>query len=104
VAVERVINPLLLFASAAVGFGGAPWVAFAVGASMIVLLGLPAQLDLLRRYRSQPKADVILIAMFKTGLAIAGSFASAWVGYGLRHLLWHLSAAASAGLSHSTIA
>ena len=100
---ERVINPLLLFGTAAVGFGGAPWAAFAAGASMIVLLGLPAQLDLLKRYRSQPKADVILIAVFKTGLAIAGSFASAWVGYGLRHVLWHLSATASAPLSNSTI-
>jgi len=102
--VERVINPLLLFATAAVGFGGAPWAAFAVGASMIVVLGLPAQLDLLRRYRRQPKADLVLIAVFKTGLAIAGSFASAWAGYGLRHLLWHLSATAYADLSNSAIA
>ena len=88
---ERVINPLVLFAAAAVGFGGAPWMAFAVGASMIVLLGLPAQLDLLKSYRSQPKFDLVLVAMFKTGLAIAGSFACAWAGYWLRYVIWRLS-------------
>ena len=88
---ERVINPLVLFAAAAVGFGGAPWAAFAVGAFMIVLLGLPAQLDLLKAYRSQPKVDLVLIATLKTGLAIAGSFACAWAGYWLRYVLWHLS-------------
>jgi len=88
---DRVINPLVLFAAAAVGFGGAPWAAFAVGASMIVLLGLPAQLDLLKSYRSQPKADLVLIATLKTGLAIAGAFACAWAGYGLRYLIWRLS-------------
>ena len=88
---ERVINPLVLFAAAAVGFGGAPWAAFAVGAFMIVLLGLPAQLDLLKAYRSQPKVDLVLMATLKTGLAIAGSFACAWAGYWLRYVLWHLS-------------
>jgi len=88
---ERVINPLVLFAAAAVGFGGAPWAAFAVGAFMIVLLGLPAQLDLLKAYRSQPKVDLVLIATLKTALAIAGSFACAWAGYWLRYVLWHLS-------------
>lgn len=88
---ERIINPLVLFAAAAVGFGGAPWAAFALGASMIVVLGLPAQLDLFKSYRSQPKFDVVLIAMLKTGLAIAGAFACAWAGYGLRYVIWHLS-------------
>lgn len=88
---ERVINPLLLFATAAVGFGGKPWLAFVVGSSMIILLGLPAQLDVLKGYRSQPKTDLVLIAVFKTGLAIAGSFVSAWAGYWLRYLLWRIS-------------
>jgi hypothetical protein len=88
---DRVINPLVLFAAAAVGFGGAPWAAFAMGATMIVLLGLPAQLDLLKSYRSQPKVDLVLIATLKTGLAIAGAFACAWAGYGLRYLIWRLS-------------
>jgi len=89
--VERVINPLLLFAAAAVGFGGKPWLAFVISGSMIVVLGLPAQLDLWRGYRRQPKADLILVAVFKTLLAVAGSFASAWAGYWLRYLLWRLS-------------
>jgi hypothetical protein len=88
---ERIINPLLLFAAAAVGFGGAPWVAFAVGASMIVLLGLPAQIDLLKSYRRQPKFDLVLMATLKTGLAIAGTFACAWAGYWLRFVIWRLS-------------
>jgi hypothetical protein len=88
---ERIINPLLLFAAAAVGFGGAPWVAFAVGAFMIVLLGLPAQMDLLKSYRSQPKVDLVLMATLKTGLAIAGTFACAWAGYWLRFVIWRLS-------------
>jgi hypothetical protein len=88
---ERIINPLLLFAAAAVGFGGAPWVAFAVGASMIVLLGLPAQIDLLKSYRSQPKFDLVLMATLKTGLAIAGTFVCAWAGYWLRYVIWRLS-------------
>ena len=88
---ERVINPLVLFAAAAVGFGGAPWVAFAVGAFMIVLLGLPAQMDLLKSYRRQPKADLVVIATLKTGLAIAGTFACAWAGYWLRYVMWRIS-------------
>ena len=88
---ERVINPLVLFAAGAVGFGGAPWAAFMVGAAMIVLLGLPAQLDLLKSYRNQPKVDLVLIATLKTGLAIAGAFACAWAGYWLRYAIWHLS-------------
>jgi len=91
VTLERVITPLVLFAAAAVGFGGAPWVAFAVGASMIVLLGLPAQMDLLKSYRSQPKVDLVLIATLKTGLAIAGTFACAWAGYWLRYVIWRFS-------------
>ena len=88
---ERVITPLVLFAAAAVGFGGAPWVAFAVGAFMIVLLVLPAQMDLLKSYRSQPKVDLVLIATLKTGLAIAGTFACAWAGYWLRYVIWRFS-------------
>jgi hypothetical protein len=81
----------VLFAVAAVGFGGAPWPAFIVGAAMIVLLGLPAQLDLLKSYRSQPKVDLVLTATLKTGLAIAGAFACAWAGYWLRYVIWRLS-------------
>jgi hypothetical protein len=54
-----VTNILLFFASAAIGFGGAPWMGFAIGAGMIVLLGLPQQRDFLRRFAGQPKTDVI---------------------------------------------
>jgi hypothetical protein len=80
-------NTLLIFASAAIGFGGAPWLGFAIGAAMIVLLGLPQQRDFLRRYAGQPKTDVYFVMLFEIGLAVAGALASAWVGYGLRYLL-----------------
>jgi len=82
-----VINALLMFATAAVGFAGVPWAGFAVGASAILVLGLPAQLDVLKRYRGQAKTDIILIMLFRVGVAAFGAFASAWVGYGLRLLL-----------------
>jgi hypothetical protein len=79
-----------MFAAAGIGFGGRPWEAFAVGASLIVLLGIPQQLEDLKRYRRQPKADVILGMIFRVVLAIVGAFASAWAGYGLRYVLAQL--------------
>jgi hypothetical protein len=82
-----VINALLLFATAAIGFGGKPWAAFAVGAGMIVLLALPEQRQILKQYRGQPVTDIVLAMAFKVGMAVAGAFVSAWAGYGLRYLL-----------------
>jgi hypothetical protein len=79
-----VINASLMVAAAGIGFGGSPWPAFAICGVFVVILGLPAQLDILRRYAGQPKTDVVLVMLFETGLAIAGTFASAWAGYGLR--------------------
>jgi hypothetical protein len=84
------VNALLMFATAGIGFGGTPWHAFAVGASLIVLLGIPQQREELKRYRRQPKADIVLGMIFKAGLAVAGAFASAWAGYGLRLVLAQL--------------
>ena len=63
---------------------------FAVGAALIVLLGLPQQRDFLRRFAGQPKTDVYFVMLFEVGLAIAGAFASAWVGFGLRYLVARL--------------
>jgi hypothetical protein len=81
------INALLMFATAGIGFGGWPWAAFTIGASAIVLLGAPAQLEILNRHAGQPVTDIVLAMMFKVALVVAGAFASAWAGYGLRNLL-----------------
>ena len=66
------INALLIFAAAGVGFGRAPWAAFAISASLILLLGSPKHLDLLRRFAGQPRTDVYFVILFEVGLAIAG--------------------------------
>jgi hypothetical protein len=71
----------MMFTAAAIGFGGSPWVGFAIAASMLVLVGLPQQLALLQRYAGQPKTDIILGMLFESGLAVAGAFVSAWAGY-----------------------
>ena len=42
-----------------IGFGGAPWVACALGVVAVVVFGLPAWVDLLRRYAGQPKTDIV---------------------------------------------
>ena len=84
------VNALLMFAAAGIGFGGSPWAGFAIGASLIVLFGIPQQLALLKRYRGQPKADIVLVMLFEVGLAVAGVLASAWAGYGLRYLVKRL--------------
>ena len=60
---------------------------FAIGATMIVLLGLPQRRDFLRRYAGQPKTDVYFVMLFEIGLAVVGALASAWVGLGLRYLV-----------------
>jgi hypothetical protein len=82
-----VTNGLLMFAAAGIGFGGSPWVGFAMGSSMLVLLGIPEQRALLKRYAGQPKTDIILAMLFEIGLAVAGAFVSAWAGYLLVLLL-----------------
>lgn len=76
-----------MIGAAGFGFGGSPWVGFATAASMFVLLGLPQYFALLRRYAGQPKTDIIFNVAFEVGLAVAASFMSAWVGYGLRLFL-----------------
>ena len=70
-----------MFAAAAIGFGGSPWEGFAIGASLIVLFGIPQQREILRRYRGYPKTDIVFAILFDLALVIAGAFASAWFGY-----------------------
>lgn len=81
------VNALLMFAAAGIGFGGKPWSGFAIGATLIFLFGIPQQLASLKRYAGQPKADIILVMLVEIGLAVAGTFACAWAGFGLRHFL-----------------
>jgi hypothetical protein len=76
-----------MFAAAGIGFGGSPWVGFAIGASLIVLSRIPQLLSFLQRYRGQPKTDIVLMMLLAISLAVAGAYASAWAGYGLRYLL-----------------
>jgi hypothetical protein len=81
------VNAFLMLAAAGIGFGGSPRAAFAIGAGLVLLFGLPHQLQLLKRYAGQPKADIVLMMLFGVGLAIVGVFMSAWAGYGVAHLL-----------------
>ena len=43
------VNALLMVAAAGFGFGGSPWIGFAIGAPMAVALSIPEQLDVLGR-------------------------------------------------------
>jgi hypothetical protein len=40
-----------------------------------------------KRFRGQPKTDLILIKLFENGVVIAGALATAWAGFGLRLVL-----------------
>ncbi len=86
------INALLMLAALGIGFGGSPWPAFAICGTLVVVLGIPRQRESLRRYAGQPKTDIVLGMLFEVCAALAGAFASAWIGYGLRLLLAHLPA------------
>ena len=84
---ELVTYALLIFATVGMGFGERPWVAFTVGVAFIVVLAILEHVEILKRYRGQPKTDVVLALGVKVSIAIVGVFASAWSGYGLRLLL-----------------
>lgn len=84
---SNVINACLMIAAVGIGFGGSPWAAFAICGSLVVGFGVPAHLDRLKRYAGQPKADIVLVIIFEIGLTIAGTLASAWMGYALRYAL-----------------
>src|SRR5258705_13164500 len=48
---ERVTNALLLFGTVGMGFGGRPWVAFAVAVAFIIVLAIVEHLEISERYR-----------------------------------------------------
>ena len=78
---NAMVNALLMFAAAGFGFGGSPWLGFALGASLMVLSAIPDQLETLKRYRGQPKTDIVLAMLLESGLVVFASLASAWFGY-----------------------
>jgi len=62
------INALLMFAAAAFGFGGSPWMGFAICAPVAIVLSFPQHLDVLARYYGQPKTDIALMILMYFGL------------------------------------
>ena len=80
---NAMVNALLMFAAAGFGFGGSPWLGFALGASLMVLSAIPDQLERLKRYRGQPKTDVVLAMLLESGLVVFASLASAWFGHSI---------------------
>jgi hypothetical protein len=82
-----VVNALFSFGTTGIGFGGVPWTAFAIGASLILLRGIEQLRELFICYSAQPKTDVVLVKIFEIGLAVVGALASAWAGYRLRLLM-----------------
>ena len=74
------INALVMLAAAGFGFGGSPWIGFAICAPVAIVLSFPQHLDVLARYYGQPKTDIALMILMYFGLVSLGAFASAWVG------------------------
>ena len=74
------VNALLMVAAAGFGFGGSPWIGFAIGAPMAVVLSIPEQLDVLGRYRGEPKTDIVMVILLYLGMVITGVLACAWLG------------------------
>jgi hypothetical protein len=70
-----------MIAAFGIGLGGLPWVGFAIGGSLIVLLAIPQQREVLNCYRGHPWTDIIFGLMFEASQAVAGALASAWSGY-----------------------
>ena len=81
------INALVMLAAAGFGFGGSPWIGFAICAPVAIVLSFPQHLDVLARYYGQPKTDIALMILMYFGMVSLGAFASAWVGYFLALLL-----------------
>jgi hypothetical protein len=78
---RAMINALVMLAAAGFGFGGSPWIGFAICAPAAIMLSFPQHLDVLARNYGQPKTDIALMILMYFGLVTVGAFASAWVGY-----------------------
>lgn len=88
VTTERVTYALLVFATAGMGFGGRPWVAFSVGVAFVVVLAILEHFEILERHGGEPATDIVLAMIVKVSLSILAASAIAWFGYGLR-LIFH---------------
>ena len=75
------INALLMFAAFSIGLGGLPWVGFAIAGSLVALLPVPQQREILKSYRGHPRTDIVFGLLFETSKAVTGALASAWGGY-----------------------
>ena len=78
------VPALFMFATASVGFGGHPWIAFVGGAFLMIASSAPERVQTLRRYKGEGVADVAIAMLLEIAMNIAGALASAWAGYGLR--------------------
>jgi hypothetical protein len=81
------INAILMVAAAGFGFGGWPWESFVLCASLMVLSAIPKQQEILKRYRGEPKTDIVFSLLLRSSLTVLGPLASAWFGYLLARIL-----------------
>jgi hypothetical protein len=84
VTTEQVTYALLTFATLGMGFAGQPWVGFVAAAGFIAVLSVVDALEIVERYKSEPKTDIVLTMIFKAAAATVGAVALAFAGYGLR--------------------
>jgi hypothetical protein len=81
---EQVTYALLTFATLGMGFAGRPSVAFVAAAGFIAVLSVVDVLEVVQRYRGEPKTDLVLAMIFKAVIATFSALALALAGYGLR--------------------
>lgn len=81
------VAALLMVGIAGVGFAGEPWLASAFGAMVMVAFCLPENIKTVKRYAGEPSTDIAFAILMQWLVNVAGAFASAWAGYGLRLLL-----------------
>jgi hypothetical protein len=84
---EQVTYALLTFATFGMGLAGRPWMAFAVAAGFIAVFTVIDSLEIMQRYRNEPKTDIVLTMIFKAAASTLSALAIAWAGYGLRLML-----------------
>jgi hypothetical protein len=79
-----------MFAAASVGFGGHPWIAFAVGALLMIAASAPEMIETLWRYKGEGVTDVVIAMLMQIVMNVVGALVSAWAGYGFRQYLTFL--------------
>jgi hypothetical protein len=84
------VPALFMFAAASIGFGGHPWIAFAVGALLMIAASAPEKIETLWRYKGEGVTDVVIAMLMQIAMNVAGALVSAWAGYGFRQYLTFL--------------